>query len=157
MWVFYIQPISFFRPYAIVFYNGIFQTTTKIPTVYKGEYEFFAVHRTFDGFHDVFVPDIWCAAGAGDTFQEALHEAAVKLACEINGMRKKGLCIPHPSTKAKVHKQGFASLNDLPDDVQCHAMRVVSVQADFKAIPSALSADVVEQLTAEAVANWNAL
>ena len=65
-------------------------------------YAFFGVHLAFDDQHDVFVPDVPCANGAGATFDEAMEDAVMKLTCELEDLRIQGLPIPAASPRPAI-------------------------------------------------------
>jgi predicted RNase H-like HicB family nuclease len=71
---------------------------------------FYGVHTVcwVDGskFHEVYVPDIASAAGAGDTYEEALMSSAELLAIRLQEMEARGESVPVPRSPALVEEHG---------------------------------------------------
>ena len=78
------------------------------PKVYLDSYEFWGVYNTCfrpeDGYscHEVFVPDVDCAIGAGGTMEEAFAAAKEKLTNMVSDFMYRGEAIPPPSLPADI-------------------------------------------------------
>ena len=118
---------------------------------------FFGVHRQFENLHEVYVPDVPCAIGAGATFEEAMDEATVKLSCQLLQMREEGLEVPKSSSAQEVEERGRKGHVEAASGYgQPVALRVVPVHSDFRKVPMP-SDDEIAQLTMIASNIWRSI
>ena len=142
--------------------GGVQEHFTPAPALYDDAYSFCGVHRQFEDLHEVYVPDVPCAIGAGATFEEAMDEAVVKLSCQLLQMREEGLEVPKASLAQEVEEREVtergrkwhveaASGYGAP-----RALRVVTVHSNFLKVPTPSDAELAE-LTRVASNMWRSI
>jgi predicted RNase H-like HicB family nuclease len=130
---------------------------TPAPALYDDAYSFFGVHRQFEDLHEVYVPDVPCAIGAGATFEEAMDEVVVKLSCQLLQMREEGLEVPKASSAQEVEERGRKGHVEAASGYGPPvALRVVTVHSDFLKVPTPSDAEL-EQLTRVASDMWRSI
>jgi predicted RNase H-like HicB family nuclease len=130
---------------------------TPAPALYDDAYSFFGVHRQFEDLHEVYVPDVPCAIGAGATFEEAMDEVVVKLSCQLLQMREEGLEVPKASSAQEVEERGRKGHVEAASGYGPPvALRVVTVHSDFLKVPTPSDAEL-EQLTRVASDIWRSI
>lgn len=82
---------------------------------YEKSYDFFGIHSVYQhiGMHDIYVPDLECI-GCGETFDEAMGDLIVRMACELVRMESFGIPVPEPSSHDVVYEHGDIVLEDDP-------------------------------------------
>jgi predicted RNase H-like HicB family nuclease len=136
---------------------GVQEHFTPAPALYDDAYSFFGVHRQFEDLHEVYVPDVPCAIGAGATFQEAMDEVVVKLSCQLLQMREEGLEVPKASSAQEVEERGRKGHVEAASGYGPPvALRVVTVHSDFLKVPTPSDAELA-QLTRVASDMWRSI
>jgi predicted RNase H-like HicB family nuclease len=103
-----------------------------MPEVYDDSYEFWAVHREFEEFHEVFVPDINDAIGAGDTYEEAYSNSKFKLLCLLDRIKLIGEPIPKPSSMDNIREIAKRRVDEQIRDFPTKSWNTVKVTVDIR-------------------------
>jgi predicted RNase H-like HicB family nuclease len=124
------------------------------------KYEFYGVHTkcSIDGinFHEVYVPDIASAAGAGDTYEEALGSSAEIMAIRLQEMKTRGEHIPAPRSKGQVEEHGRKRATEQIAGFEIQFCDVVAIP-EFIGPVQEMSESELAQLNEEMQAKWHAL
>lgn len=116
----------------------------KMSEVYTNSYEFWAVHRKFKNFHEVFVPDIDDAIGAGDTYEDAYQNAKFKLLCVLDHMKSMGKRIPQPSSKEIIHTIAKRTIDEQNRDFPTETFNIVTISVDMVPVPTLPEKELAE-------------
>jgi hypothetical protein len=130
---------------------------TPAPAQYVDAYSFFGVHRQFEDLHEVYVPDVPCAIGAGATLDKAMDEAVIKLSCQLLHMREKGVDVPTASSSQEVEELGRQGHVEAASGYGPPvALQVVTVSSDSINVPKPSAAELAK-LTLETSNIWRTI